>query len=218
MCRQCGLPVVFVSFASRCHRISRCRNTFCAPYRRGSDGADQLLPRYQKELGLWTGPFPMAGINTRVVRRSNALFGHAYGDDFQYTEAMKAHGWLHAVLLTVQLVLIVSILRLKWLQSLLWLWIPKPGDGPSKKEIDAGYWEHCVVGVSQEEPGVVPTVVKASVGVSTLDKNRTVLNRWHFILVSKSTYFSIKPRQYQTVCLPVPVATKFYSSICTTVP
>ena len=28
---------------------------------------------YDSDLGRWVGPFLMAGLNTRVVRRSNAL-------------------------------------------------------------------------------------------------------------------------------------------------
>ena len=36
--------------------------------------------------GSWVSPFPMAGINTRVVRRSNALQGWAYGRRFRYRE------------------------------------------------------------------------------------------------------------------------------------
>src|SRR5918995_2255365 len=42
-----------------------------------------------EELG-WLAPFVMAGINTRVVRRSNALQGHAYGSRFRYREVMSA--------------------------------------------------------------------------------------------------------------------------------
>ena len=34
---------------------------------------------YDADLGSWIGPFIMAGFNTRVVRRSNALQGWAYG-------------------------------------------------------------------------------------------------------------------------------------------
>jgi short subunit dehydrogenase-like uncharacterized protein len=41
-----------------------------------------------EELGTWLGPFVMAAINTRVVRRSNALQDHAYGRDFRYREVM----------------------------------------------------------------------------------------------------------------------------------
>ena len=42
--------------------------------------------RYDGDLRIWTGPFAMAGINTRVVRRSNALQGWAYGRRFPYRE------------------------------------------------------------------------------------------------------------------------------------
>jgi len=42
--------------------------------------------RYDGGLRMWTGPFAMAGINTRVVRRSNALQGWAYGRRFRYRE------------------------------------------------------------------------------------------------------------------------------------
>ena len=38
----------------------------------------------------------MAGINTRVVRRSNALQQHAYGRRFRYREVMSAGGGLLA--------------------------------------------------------------------------------------------------------------------------
>ena len=44
---------------------------------------------HDSELG-WLAPFVMAGINTRVVRRSNALQQHAYGSRFRYREVMSA--------------------------------------------------------------------------------------------------------------------------------
>ena len=43
---------------------------------------------YDNAYGGWIAPFVMAGINTRVVHRSNALFANAYGTDFRYDEAM----------------------------------------------------------------------------------------------------------------------------------
>ena len=52
---------------------------WCVWLRRGPDGADYYGVGYVKELRKWTFPFIMAGINTRVVRRSNALLGHSYG-------------------------------------------------------------------------------------------------------------------------------------------
>jgi short subunit dehydrogenase-like uncharacterized protein len=50
------------------------------------DERDPGWARYDAGLGMWTGPFVMAGINTRVVRRSNALQGWAYGRRFRYRE------------------------------------------------------------------------------------------------------------------------------------
>ena len=50
------------------------------------DERDLDWVRYDGDLRSWTGPFAMAGINTRVVRRSNALQGWAYGRRFRYRE------------------------------------------------------------------------------------------------------------------------------------
>ena len=43
-------------------------------------------PYYDEGLGVWAAPFVMAAINTKNVHRSNALLGHAYGEDFKYSE------------------------------------------------------------------------------------------------------------------------------------
>ena len=37
------------------------------------DSPDRTAPAWDEDFGQWTAPFVMAGINTRVVRRSNAL-------------------------------------------------------------------------------------------------------------------------------------------------
>src|SRR5882757_8157604 len=50
--------------------------------------ADSYRIRFEPRLGKWVCPFLMAAINTRVVHRSNALSGYAYGRDFRYSEEM----------------------------------------------------------------------------------------------------------------------------------
>ncbi len=50
-----------------------------SPCREGPDGRDSYGVGWVPELGKRTFPFIMAAVNTRVVRRSNALLGHAYG-------------------------------------------------------------------------------------------------------------------------------------------
>lgn len=46
---------------------------------RGPDQPDSLAPGYSRLHNSWWTPFFMAPVNTKVVRRSNALMGHAYG-------------------------------------------------------------------------------------------------------------------------------------------
>ena len=43
---------------------------------------------YDEDFHNWIAPFVMAAINTRIVHRSNALSGSAYGSDFLYEEAV----------------------------------------------------------------------------------------------------------------------------------
>jgi short subunit dehydrogenase-like uncharacterized protein len=51
-------------------------------WRRGREIAPELD-------GYWVGAFVMAAANTRIVRRSNALLGYAYGRRFEYAEQMS---------------------------------------------------------------------------------------------------------------------------------
>ncbi len=53
----------------------------------GDEGDLRTLKR-DTELGAWLAPFMMAGINTRVVRRSNSLQDWSYGRKFRYREVM----------------------------------------------------------------------------------------------------------------------------------
>ncbi len=50
------------------------------PDRRGFD--------FDPDLGTWLGPFLYEQIDARVIRRTNALLGHAYGRRFRYREAL----------------------------------------------------------------------------------------------------------------------------------
>lgn len=53
---------------------------------------DSLKPVNEARLGGWMAPFVMGSVNTRVVRRSNALQDHAYGRNFKYRELMLTGG------------------------------------------------------------------------------------------------------------------------------
>ncbi|MGO9726522.1 MAG: saccharopine dehydrogenase family protein [Streptosporangiaceae bacterium] len=74
---------------------AQCRRIAGDPYALSPDraaepdlGDERDLHRvsYDSELRRWIAPFIMAGLNTRIVRRSNALQRWAYGRRFRYRE------------------------------------------------------------------------------------------------------------------------------------
>ena len=89
-------------------------------------------------------PFVMASYNTRVVRRSNALRGWAYGRRFRYREVMSVGASpLSPVVATgVKLGLgaLVAGLSLPPTRFLLDRILPKPGDGPDERTRREGHF------------------------------------------------------------------------------
>ena len=105
---------------------------------------DQLLPGRDPLLGQWVAPFVMAPYNTRIVRRSNALLGHAYGPGFRYREVMGVgRSPLAPVLAGVIAVGVGGAalgLGLPPTRALLDRLLPKPGAGPSEKIQQGGHF------------------------------------------------------------------------------
>ena len=112
--------------------------------RDGPDGSDQRGVRYDSDLGLWTGPFVMAAINTRVVRRSHALAGYPWGRDFRYSETMSfgrgPKGALVSAALAGGLNGFIGLAAFGPTRSLLARKLPKPGEGPSKTARERGHF------------------------------------------------------------------------------
>ena len=50
---------------------------------------DQMGVRWDEDYQVWTGPFIMAAVNTRIVRRSQAILGLGDSAKFMYTEVMS---------------------------------------------------------------------------------------------------------------------------------
>jgi short subunit dehydrogenase-like uncharacterized protein len=101
----------------------------------GFRGADQ--PRgdkveHDEDAGAQVSPFFMSAINSKNVHRSNLLQGHAYGTDFAYDEmaVVGAGGAAEFVLPDAASA-------------------PKPGEGPSKQDREAGYYDILVVGIDK---------------------------------------------------------------------
>ena len=97
-----------------------------------------LIPEYDTTLNAWVAPFIMAPINTKNVHRTNFLLGHAYGTDFRYDEMMVAG------LGDMGKAAAEAIAKLNPLASDKG---PKPGEGPSKEERDAGHYDLLFAGL-----------------------------------------------------------------------
>lgn len=119
--------------------------------RSGPDRRDLAGIAYDSDLGAWIAPFVMAGINTRVVRRSNALLDYPYGRDFRYEEAMIAgrglSGRLKALAAAGGTGALMAGAALAPTRALLERFVlPKPGQGPSQKQRETGYFNIILIG------------------------------------------------------------------------
>lgn len=110
----------------------------------GLDGADQSGVRWDDKFQSWTGPFVMAAINTKVVRRSNALGSLLYGSDFRYEEATLADNRRSALMIAAGSALALLLFALPPTRYLLKKQLPKPGEGPSKTVRENGFFEFFV--------------------------------------------------------------------------
>ena len=94
-------------------------------------------------LGMWLAPFVMEAANSRVVRRSNALQDWAYGQRFRYREVMGFRGpaaAAKAVGLTAGLAAFMGALALPPSRALIDRLLPDPGEGPSEKTRENGFF------------------------------------------------------------------------------
>jgi short subunit dehydrogenase-like uncharacterized protein len=112
---------------------------------------DLATVRYSQELGQWTGPFVMASVNTRVVRRSHALLGYPWGRDFLYTEVASygtgVKGLTRATSMTAGLGGFFVALQVKPLRKLLESKVlPAPGQGPTVEERERGFFVAQLLG------------------------------------------------------------------------
>jgi short subunit dehydrogenase-like uncharacterized protein len=135
--------------------------------RPGPDGADQRGVRWDADLGQWTGPFVMAAINTRVVRRSNALLGYSWGEDFRYSEAMSfgrgPRGWMLAAGVTAGTATAMAAVALAPVRRVLARRVlPAPGEGPSQEVRDHGYFVSRLVGTMADGKGKLSGTVRGT--------------------------------------------------------
>lgn len=122
----------------------------------GPDGEDAMGPHYDADFDEWTAPFVMAAINTRVVRRSNALLNYAYGKDFRYDEAMLMGkgplGFAKASATSAGSLAMMGAMTLGPIRRAVGGRLPQPGEGPSQEKREAGFFDLRLRGVGAAGP------------------------------------------------------------------
>ena len=107
------------------------------------DEADLRGVEHSDEFGTWLGPFIMARINTRVVRRSNALLDWAYGRRFKYRETMAMGdgpmGMARGLAVAGGVGGLAVGLALPPTRFVLDRVLPDPGEGPSDDMVRNGF-------------------------------------------------------------------------------
>jgi short subunit dehydrogenase-like uncharacterized protein len=109
---------------------------------------DPQLPSFDQDFNTWVAPFFMGPVNTRIVRRSAALYEawqDAYGDNFTYQEYFKVDeplASLKAAGITAGLALAIGAFQQPQIRSLLQPLLPQQGNGPSEQTMNDG-WFSC---------------------------------------------------------------------------
>ncbi|MDO6712118.1 saccharopine dehydrogenase NADP-binding domain-containing protein [Aliiglaciecola sp. 2_MG-2023] len=128
------------------------------------NGPEQPLgnkPIYEEEFNSWSAPFIMAAINTRNIHRSNYLLSHQYGEDFVYDEMMFTGPGEKGKAIADHVAADKSMASDEG---------PKPGEGPSKEEREAGFFD--VIFSAQENQNQLTVSVKGNMdpGYGTTSK------------------------------------------------
>jgi short subunit dehydrogenase-like uncharacterized protein len=150
------------------------RQTLRNPYslappgeRDGVDPGVQRRPRHDRLRSAWTAPSPMAPVNERVVRRSNALLGYPWGQEFRCTEVVPTGSGLGgatgAGLVAGGIGLFTAAMSVGPIRSGLRRFVfPDPGEGPTSEEVEDGHFTIRLLGRGTVRSG--PFTVDAEFG------------------------------------------------------
>lgn len=98
------------------------------------------VKEFDADIGAEVGPFMMAVINTKNVHRSNALMGHPWGTNFVYDEM--------SVIVPGAPVAFDGMGEAA----------PQPGEGPTKAEREAGFYDIAFIGIAADGGKVTVSV------------------------------------------------------------
>ena len=136
--------------------------------RDGVDVGEQTSPQRDRLGPGWTAPSPMAPVNERTVRRSNALLDYPWGREFRCTEVVPTgsgvRGAAEAALIAASLAGFKTAMSVDTLRDGIREYIfPDPGEGPTRTAAMDGSFTVRVRGRGTDTDGhfTVESVVSA---------------------------------------------------------
>lgn len=130
--------------------------------RSGPKQPNVTVPAQDSLSGEWVAPFVMAPTNTRVVQRSHALLGRPWGDDFEYDEAILTGagplGAAKAAAVAGATASFAGAAALGPTRKLMGRFLPKPGEGPSAEQQEAGFFDVRLFGRTRAGDEIVTQV------------------------------------------------------------
>ncbi|MEO0576706.1 MAG: saccharopine dehydrogenase NADP-binding domain-containing protein [Pseudomonadota bacterium] len=157
-----GTAASMMEIVSEAQKNLRTAKLLADPYalnpkdaRSGDDQNEQFIPHRDEMLGQWVAPFVMASVNTRVVRRTNALLDYPYGKDFRYQEwtlcGDGAAGMAKSVAITAATGAFVAGAAIPPSRFVMRkLLLPKPGSGPDAEQRANGYFTIRFAGMTRD--------------------------------------------------------------------
>ena len=107
--------------------------------------------KYDADAASWMAPFVMAGVNEKVVQRSNVA--RQYHRCFTYNEAMLTGrgplGFIASATVTAALGLFMGAAVTPPLRRFIARFLPKPGEGPTPDTQRTGFFVHDVYGKTE---------------------------------------------------------------------
>jgi short subunit dehydrogenase-like uncharacterized protein len=99
--------------------------------------ADPAGAHYDAELQAWVAPFLMGSVNTRVVRRTQAL----QGTRFDYQEYSKFNQASTARMVVIGSKVFESLSGSRLGRRMIRRFLPQPGEGPAEKAMNEGFFK-----------------------------------------------------------------------------
>ncbi|MCX5747691.1 MAG: saccharopine dehydrogenase NADP-binding domain-containing protein [Proteobacteria bacterium] len=116
---------------------------------------DDKMLGWDAKLKMFTMPFVMAQVNTRVVRRAHALAGFPYGQDFRYREVMSTPGSARGLAMALGTATVLGglalVLASPRLRKIVAARAPQAGEGPSVEAQARGHWKVRLVGEAGDD-------------------------------------------------------------------